>query len=377
MKIVLLICVMISYTVWGQQTSALDTLKQAYEQKITPLLSQYGKSLDSIQGELKKKGDLDNYLILQEEKSRFEKEGSVPYPAETKAAVRPAALDYYKSRTILLQHYLKALDGLVKKAVMEGRIEEAKATKAEREREALVLENWEGVLQGNVKDEPKVEEKKGAVPTSTDYMKDLILHFTFESVEKSVIEDKSGNENEGVLHGGARGSRGLRNRVYVFDGKKDYVVTREKIDLSSNTPWSMSLWVKATDKPRDYDNMVSLGKSFNARGVFGVGAGADSKSLNINLWCEENFRVRTDVDYSKAFAHIAVVYDGTKVFIYVNGDLKDDRRVSLSIVGSPIWIGGRTGGYEGQYFSGSLGNIMLFKRALTAQNVQTLYKSQQ
>ena len=259
---------------------------------------------------------------------------------------------------------------------MDGRIEDAKAVKVEREEAAQQLAECEAIVDINPKQEQAVIEKGPLAAPAADYKKDLILHYTFGNAGKLGADDQSGKGNEGVIHGGARGSRNARARACVLDGQNDYITTREKIELVSNTPWSMSIWVKANKRPHAFDNIISIGKSFVPRGVFGLGAGEDSMSFNINLWCGENFMVKADVDYSKTFVHVAAVYDGIKVFVYVNGVLKEDRRVSLSIVKSPVWIGGQTGGYEGQYFNGSVGDVMIFKRALSEQEVNSLYNNQ-
>jgi hypothetical protein len=366
-------------TAMGQQKSTLELMQQAYQAKQQTLLSQYSKGLDTTLADLKNKGDLDNFLIVEAEKKRFEKEMVVPAPSNTKDSFRPVTLAHYRALAVLQEQYSKALDGLIKKEVIAGRIEEAKVLKAEQDKISTSLSEILKIVPASA--EPVIEKQKNEESSPKklpEEMTDaLILHFAFDGLGKTTVADKSGKGPEGILHGCTRTSRGALRQALDCDGKNDYLVTRANLDLRGSSPWSISVWFKASKQPRPYDNIISIGKSAVPRGVYGIGAGDDLRGLNINLWCTENYPVKTGVDISKAFVHAVVVYDGERAFIYVNGLLKDDRRLQLSLMPSPVWIGGRTGGYEGQYFDGTIGDVMIFKRALTASEVQTLYKVQQ
>ena len=251
------------------------------------------------------------------------------------------------------------------------RAEKDKVSTSFSELQAIVPAPAEAVVEKPKTKEPSPEKLPAEITN------DLIVHYSFDGLEKTTVADKSGKGPDGMLHGGTRVSRGAHGKACDFDGKNDYLVTRANLDLRGSTPWTISVWFKASKPPRPYDNIVSVGKSFVPRGVYGLGAGDDSRSLNINLWCTENYSAKIGVDMTKAFVHAVVVYDGNQARIYVNGLLKDERRLQLSIMPSPMCMGGRTGGYEGQYFDGTIGDVMIFKRALTAPEVQSLYKAQQ
>ncbi len=379
MRLVISLMMLLVATAMGQQKSGLEMMQQAYQTKKQVLLSQYSKGLDTTLADLKNKGDLDNFLIVEAEKKRFEKEMVVPAPSKTKDSFRPVTLAHYRALAVLQEQYSKALDGLIKKEVIAGRIEEAKVLKAEQDKISTSLSEIHKIVPASAEtviEKPKVEESspKKLPEEMTDA---LILHYAFDGLGKTTVADKSGKGPEGILHGCTRTSRGALRQALDCDGKNDYLVTRANLDLRGSSPWTISVWFKASKQPRPYDNIISIGKSAVPRGVYGIGAGDDLRSLNINLWCTENYPVKTGVDISKAFVHAVVVYDGIQARIYVNNTLQDERRQQLFIMQSPVWIGGRTGGYEGQHFDGSIGDVMIFKRALTATEVQTLYKVQQ
>jgi hypothetical protein len=204
----------------------------------------------------------------------------------------------------------------------------------------------------------------------------LILHYSFDRDEGDKVSDQSGKGYDGVLHGGRLASHGQHGFACVFDGRRDYLQTRDSLDLSGAVPWTMSVWLKASGNPRGFDNIVSIGKSFVPRGIFGLGTGNDSLSMNANLWADANYSVKTDADYGRDFVHMAVVYDGERAVMCVNGNQKDDRKLDVAIARSPVWIGGRTGGYEGQYFNGIIDNVMIFNRALNTSEIKQIYNVQ-
>ncbi len=82
---------------------------------------------------LKQKGDLDNFLVFDAEKKRFDTERTVPDPADIFDAFRPTVETYHKSTLTLLKKYVTALDGLLQKLMIANRIEDAKVVKKEKE----------------------------------------------------------------------------------------------------------------------------------------------------------------------------------------------------------------------------------------------------
>jgi hypothetical protein len=138
-RIIAIMMMGVAAAVNAQQTNTLDTYKQARETREQTILAQYGKALDTTMAALKKKGDLDNVLILQAEKERFGAEKTVPVPTDAKDSFRPVSEAYYRAMVSMMGQYVAALEGLVKKEVAADRIEEAKVIRAEKDRAAFVL----------------------------------------------------------------------------------------------------------------------------------------------------------------------------------------------------------------------------------------------
>jgi len=147
-----------------EERSELDGLRQKFEdahlaidlkfaeQRDAALVS-YGKALDAYMEYLKKGGKLDSYLELEEEKTRFEAEQTVPplkdrkNPYVTKAAARcdaavsKATADRQKRSAYLVRQYVIRLESLIKDMMQVDRIEDAKLVRAELEQSKLLLED--------------------------------------------------------------------------------------------------------------------------------------------------------------------------------------------------------------------------------------------
>ena len=124
----------------AQQPPSLQVLQQTYETRQKTLVAQYAKSLDAELAALKKKGDLDNYLLVQAEAERLSKESSVPLPKDAKAAFKELCTAHYQRWALLTRQYLQALDALIKAELIAGRIESAKESKTEKEKISACLE---------------------------------------------------------------------------------------------------------------------------------------------------------------------------------------------------------------------------------------------
>lgn len=129
----------------------------AHDQQKAEALEQYSGALASVMTDLKKKGDLDGYLLAQTELKRFGEEKKVPESGTAPAYLAKAVSEYHGKITLitlddasqtakLLKQYIAALDGQIKKAMMHDNIEEAKTVKEEKDKAGLVLADLEATL---------------------------------------------------------------------------------------------------------------------------------------------------------------------------------------------------------------------------------------
>lgn len=145
-KLITILAAMVAGTLLAQETNALHGLKQAYVRQEQSILAEYGKTLETVLVNVKRQGDLDNFLAAQTEIKRLGTEKTVPFPADAQALFRPACAAYQQMMVRLLGQYVAALDDLIRKDVAADRIEEAKAVKSEKDNAAFRLAELQSKL---------------------------------------------------------------------------------------------------------------------------------------------------------------------------------------------------------------------------------------
>ncbi|MDD5523153.1 MAG: hypothetical protein PHI84_20230 [Kiritimatiellae bacterium] len=148
----IIISILTVITVSAQEANTLDTYRQTYERKQQTILSQYAKDIDSAIANSKKKGDLENVLILQVEQKRFEAEKTIPAPKDAKSSYRLATEVYHQSMVTLLGQYATALDTVIKKETSADRIEAAKVVKTEKDKIDFILADMKAKLPSSTVD---------------------------------------------------------------------------------------------------------------------------------------------------------------------------------------------------------------------------------
>lgn len=200
-------------------------------------------------------------------------------------------------------------------------------------------------------------------------------------------EDISGNSNNGIIVGAqhAVDKDGNPNKAFIFNGRTDYINFRNHTILKPNLPFSFSLWLKSDSDGRNHVFTTNFNDScyygfffliYNDRRIrMGYGDGEaigassnrckySANSINSNTW----------------YHIVGVLNDSTDMDIYING-VND----SGTYAGYGASISYDSGNYNlgrldtaqndpPQYFIGSLDEIIFFNRALTEQEVQTLYQ---
>lgn len=160
---------------------------------------------------------------------------------------------------------------------------------------------------------------------------------------------------------------GLHGKVSKFDGSDDIINIR---NLDYLTNFSVCVWIKrdrissagATDRLiggalggwvfyLETDDKINFGKN-------GAGPAISNSAINDLSW-----------------HYLSVVYNSGNVIFYIDGILDKTQSKTLTSLSSngDYSIGG-TGG--GQFFKGQMSDVLIFDRALSAQEVNQIYTNQ-
>ncbi|MCX7000560.1 MAG: LamG domain-containing protein, partial [Candidatus Sumerlaeota bacterium] len=198
----------------------------------------------------------------------------------------------------------------------------------------------------------------------------LLMHMNEAS---GTIVDYSGEGNNGTQNGGVTyGASGKLNTALNFDGTNDYVNCGAGL-ASKTYPLTFEAWVKpnilaqagiilnfdVTDPNSDIafgiyntTNKILIGKS-----TYQVGLNGISTYLTAGQW-----------------SHWVVVFtDTTHITFYLDGTQKTLVNVAdyYTVAGSVTSIGSRT---NGRYFNGTIDEVAIYNRALTAVEIADHYK---
>jgi hypothetical protein len=193
--------------------------------------------------------------------------------------------------------------------------------------------------------------------------------------------DGSGNNNHGTVNGATPTTDrfGNANSAYEFDGINDYIRVLSSTSLEPATQISFMAWVKPSGSG-GFPHILT--KNF--------GNGHNSYVLNyiiptLNYSADVNSTTSYTVTSPNAiqttvWTHVLCTYDGATIKLYENGTLVGSKAApnALAYSGNPLFIAASNDPnlFSGVgYVQGKLDDIAIWNRALTAEEVTTIYKS--
>jgi hypothetical protein len=216
----------------------------------------------------------------------------------------------------------------------------------------------------------------------------LVGHWTFDNRDGSnslIAPDVSKYNNSGTVTGATFTNEGRFKEGYEFDGNGDRISVTEnsELNIASNVSWGA--WVRAL--PRgvsggDANGIVS--RKTVAGGREGYNLFLSDQVSNITRCSVDNgsTSVVASADSQITFGnwyHLFCVYNGTHLVKYVNGVLQSGiQSVAFNSMPypdpDPLIIGRYYTDTNAYYFNGTIDEVKIFNRALTATEVLNLYQ---
>lgn len=212
----------------------------------------------------------------------------------------------------------------------------------------------------------------GCASTEPAFVSDgLVAYYPFNGN----ADDKSGNDNNGTVNGAkfTTDRHGEPDKAANFDGKSWIEVPGLKLDLHSLT---FGAWFITSDK-RYVTSMVSQPGGSTTTGTriglltskacFTTGAGNGPTLLSSNA-------VNDDV-----WHHLVGAFDRGQLHLYVDGELQGFAKFEAGphFPDESVYIGKEfrlpTTGNDYRYYTGSLDDVRIYNRALSADEVKALY----
>jgi len=216
----------------------------------------------------------------------------------------------------------------------------------------------------------------------------LVLHYDFGHVEGPVVRDTSGSGNHGKIVGKPSVATFRGKPVMRFDGERDHLECAHSASLHLKRAGTIEVWYRSRPAQGGLFCFAPSGSWADQRLVLAINTYHKQRQL---LWALGNGHVwqhaGLDAPQDDVWCHAALTFGGELVKIFVDGLLADTGRpggirkelseqaVAPDVTKVPLWIG-RSLGLGKPYFSGDMGSVKAFSRALSEQEVFLHFKAE-
>jgi len=202
-----------------------------------------------------------------------------------------------------------------------------------------------------------------------------VLYLPLDEGAGSVTYDKSVYGNNGTLYNGVAWADGKYGKALSFDGVDDQVVVPYASNLELAT-FSVLFWAKVTDlsAARCVIGNRDLGCTFDLKFQSN---GLHSDIGDGTTWLTTSADYYFTPELNRWYHVVYVVTSGGDCKIYLDGTYKN----TVTFTGTPkfVRLGGnvRVGQYGGgtEWFKGTIDEVRIYNRALTAGEILQLYLS--
>jgi len=209
-----------------------------------------------------------------------------------------------------------------------------------------------------------------------------VAHWEFDEGSGTTAFDSSGGGNTGTLVNGPVWTAGKFGTALQFDGVNDRVTIPDNDSLEGVSGITISAWInpnltggdslqRIVDKVWDSAYVLYILNN----GSIGAGMATKGSGSGYSSWSGGQFGKTVTAN---VWQHVVFVWDSTtaKANIYLNGvagiaQARDGDRVGMSA--TPLSIGDRSS--SDRSFSGSIDDVRIYSRALSTQEILSLYQS--
>ncbi|MCK5594039.1 MAG: hypothetical protein KAI18_02235, partial [Candidatus Aenigmarchaeota archaeon] len=193
--------------------------------------------------------------------------------------------------------------------------------------------------------------------------------------------DYSTYSNDGTNSGSTYTDSGKFGGARSFDGNDDYVSLGDISDyFEGNDEISVFTWVYPAGKSEQYAQIIGLFSPGTDR-QWALTAEADTDTFKGSVYnSTSDAYVSTPWTYQyEQWYYVGFVYDGSYIRLYVNGTeiANTIHTGNLKTVSYTAYIGQyyRLGGGDTRVFNGTIDEVIIFNRALTAEEINASYNA--
>jgi hypothetical protein len=213
----------------------------------------------------------------------------------------------------------------------------------------------------------------------------IVLYYPFNGD----ANDMSGNQNNGQVNGAVLTTDrfGIPNQAYYFDGVDDSISFDTSQMPVGASPRTISAWIKADSFPPAPENFKALGSRAT---IIGWGKDNDVQLSEMqivdNRLTFHNYnkdRMSNGVVGLNKWYQLVIVYTEQEMILYINGIKEEFDSSPLTTLNGVGRIGAFCdptvksqlfpNGYDLSYFHGVIDDLAVYRRALTDEQIVSLY----
>jgi hypothetical protein len=209
------------------------------------------------------------------------------------------------------------------------------------------------------------------VPTSgpsVSLIRGLLLYLPFDRVDRTATPD-AGPRGHHVRVQGATIARGRIGGGCQFDGRNDCLAVSDNANLNPTAAISIAAWIKA-DSWDGNARIVQKGAWNSQYRLL-----RENGVLTFHLAGVSDGEVGCETPGSGAWHHVAGVYDGKTIRLYLDGQERGSKTASgrIAVTRDLLYVATRTSNaIQTDHFKGILDELRIYDRALSVREVELL-----
>lgn len=203
----------------------------------------------------------------------------------------------------------------------------------------------------------------------------LVAHWKLDDGSGSTAANSISSAYHGRLVGNPTWTQGIIDGALQFDGIGDYVEIVDSNDFAVTNQITVCAWIKTDKLLRRYQSIVTKGdRSWRLQGQrdnFALAFGCAGLTVsNGNPW--GSVYGKTEVDDGR-WHHVAGVYDGEKISLYIDSQLdhSEDASGSIRFDDKQVRIGSNSD-YPSRTWYGLIDDVRIYSYGMTGQEVAAL-----
>jgi len=208
----------------------------------------------------------------------------------------------------------------------------------------------------------------------------LVGYWSMNEGSGSFAGDSSGNKNTGTLTNGPTWVDGKRGKALSFDGSDDYVNVASSTSSNITNAITISGWINVgngTGTKEPIFESISGHASTNRMLVVTGGANNNRITIQFDIGGDNNNWYSSGTITRNTWIHIVYTFNGSLERFYINGVFNSQNSKSGTIAAGieAMKIGWSESESPDEYFNGLIDDVRIYNRALSATEIQALYKS--